>query len=199
MLIATYLRAHRKANRNSSETVDEEALMQRETYELMNDQVRAIYRALTGFDMPESINAASAPFPVGANPTELLNQRFAELESLTRLIPPVAERVPPFAFSPPLDVIEAEKELLIEIAVPGVTRSDVTVDLAGRLLTVMGTRNGEKAANGRVYRHAEIPRGPFRRVVRMPHEVTAQPRVEVENGIVRIRVTKQLTASVAQA
>jgi HSP20 family protein len=171
--------------------------MQRETYELMNDQVRAIYRAITGFDLPPV--EAPNPMPAGADPVELLNQRFAEIESWTRLVPWLAERVPPFTFSPPLDVIEWDKELLVEVAVPGVTRADVHGEINGQLLVITGTRSGERAANGRIYRHAEIPRGPFRRMVRLPFEVTAQPKVEVENGIVRIRVPKPATGSVAQA
>jgi HSP20 family molecular chaperone IbpA len=173
--------------------------MQRETYELMNDQVRGIYRALTGVDIPEPPMTTSAGIPANVDPVEWLNQRFAELESWARLIPLVAERVPPFAFSPPLDFIESEKELLIELAVPSVTRDDISVGMSGRVLTVMGTRNGERLADGRVYRRAEIPRGPFRRVIRMPFEVATQPRVEVENGIVRIHFAKPTTAAVAQA
>jgi HSP20 family molecular chaperone IbpA len=165
--------------------------MQRETYELMHDQVRAIYRALTGADLPEL--ERTSPLPLGVHPDELLAHRFAELEAWTRTVPAVAARVPPFAFSPPVDVIEWNGELLIEIAVPSVSKSDVVAEIAGRMLIITGSRSGERAANGRVYRHAEIPRGPFRRAILLPLDVTGQPRVEVDNGIVRIHVTKPPT------
>jgi HSP20 family protein len=163
----------------------------------MHDQVRAIYRALTGGDLPE-LRAQEGAQPAAAH-LEIIAQRFAELESIARRIPQVAERVPPFAFSPPLDVIEGDKELLIELAVPGVAKEDVHVDLNNDVLIVAGTRAGEKAANGRVFRHAEIPRGPFRRVLLLPQQVSGPPRVDVENGIIRIHLAKLPMGSVAQA
>jgi HSP20 family molecular chaperone IbpA len=117
-------------------------------------------------------------------------------------MPLVAERVPPFAFAPPVDVIEHDGELLVERALPSVSREEVAVELTDRMLVINGKRAGEKAANGRVYRHAEIPRGPFRRVILLPPELEATagpPRVDVENGIVRIRLGKPQRAGVPSA
>lgn len=171
--------------------------MHRNTYELMLDQIRAIYRAITGSDVPEG----EVTLPAGAHAAKPddVARRFAELEAMARTIPAVAERVPPFAFSPPLDVIDAENELLIEAAVPGIERSDVNVDLSGDVLVLSGMRVGEKAANGRVFRHAEIPRGPFRRVVLLPYPVMGEPRAEVERGLIRIHIAKLPKGSAARA
>jgi HSP20 family protein len=162
--------------------------MQRETYELMHDQVRAIYRALTGSDLPK-IESPST-LPIGVEPDELVTQRFALLESWARVLPPIAERVPPFAFVPPVDVIEWDKEVLVELAVPGVAPADVRVEVFGQQLVITGNRSGTRVANGRTYRLAEIARGPFRRTVLLSQRPPGEPRIDGEDGIVRIHFAK---------
>ena len=163
--------------------------------ELMHDHVRAIHRAVTGSDPPEP----AAP-PQSAAPTvEQIAGNFAELEAIARSLPAVAERVPPFSFAPPLDVIANERELLIEIGVPGVEADDVEVDLVGETLIISGARTASAALNGRIYLHAELPRGPFRRELQLPPSTTGRPRVEVANGIVRVRLTRAGKSSLPQA
>jgi HSP20 family molecular chaperone IbpA len=173
--------------------------MHRETYELMYDQVRAIFRALTGSELREGTAQAAAP-PANVDLHEVVTRRFSELEAWVRLVPPVADKVPPFTFSPPLDIVEWDGELLIELAVPGVSADEVHAELLGEMLVISGSRRGEKAANGRLYRHAEIARGPFRRVLFLPRElVSGPPRVDVDNGVIRIRIAKLPMSSVAKA
>jgi HSP20 family molecular chaperone IbpA len=164
------------------------------TLELMRDQVRAIYRVLTGTDLPEP-----PPDPTAGDgnsiPMEEVARRFADLERLVRTNPAVVERVPPFSFSPPLDAVDEGRHILIELAVPGVERGDLTVEATGELLVITGVRKGSPASNGRVYLHAEIPRGPFHRVVHLPAPINTEPRVEVVNGLVRIFLPKSTTTA----
>lgn len=160
-----------------------------ETLDLMHDQVCAIYRALTGTDLivPE------APLPPGPDARvedEELQRRFADLEALARSVPQVGGRVPPFSFSPPVDVLDEGPSWLVELAVPGIDAGDVTAERRGDALTISGLRRGERAGNGRAYLHAEIPRGPFSRTVALPGELGSDPQVTVERGVVRVRVAK---------
>jgi HSP20 family molecular chaperone IbpA len=157
---------------------------------MMLDHVRAIHRAVTGGDPPEQ-----APPRDEMPSVESVTRLFAELEAYARSKPLLAERVPPFSFAPPLDVIGSERELIVELGVPGVERADVDVDLAGDLLTVSGARSTTAALDGRIYFHAEMPRGPFRRVVRLPEATGGPPRVEVDAGIVRVRLPRIARAS----
>ncbi len=171
--------------------------MHRQTYELMHEQVRAIFRAATGSDVPVLEPRASPP--PGVDLADVVARRFAELEALTRLVPELAARLPPFAFSPLCDVLEGDAEITIELAVPGVQRDDVRVELRDGLLEVSGVRRGARA-NGRGYRHAEIPRGPFRRVILLPPEAASgAPRVDVADGVVRVHVAKLSMTMQAQA
>ncbi|HZS39405.1 MAG TPA: Hsp20/alpha crystallin family protein [Polyangia bacterium] len=171
--------------------------MHRQTFELMHDQVRAIFRAATGAELPTVERRGNAP--AGADLAEVVARRFAELESVARFVPGLAERLPPFAFAPLADVIESDKEFLVEIALPGVARDDVHVELRDAMLEVSGVRRGP-STDGHGYRHAEIPRGPFRRSLLLPPEAASgAPRIDVENGVVRIHLAKLPMQSVAKA
>src|SRR5262244_2129142 len=100
--------------------------MHRQTHELMLDHVRAIFHAVTGGELPKIDGPAT--LPSGEAGADLVARRFAELDTLARLLPSVAARVPPFAFSPLVDVLQLTKrkpELLIEVALPGVSEGDV--------------------------------------------------------------------------
>ena len=164
--------------------------------ELMHDHVRAIHRAVTGSDPPEPATPTAPAEPITA---DRVANDFAALEALARSLPFVAERVPPFSFAPPLDLIGTERELVIELGVPGVDREGVDATLEDDRLVVTGARSLTAALDGRIYLHAELPRGPFRREVRLPGIVVGRPRVEIENGIVRVRVAKQSKSPLPQA
>jgi HSP20 family molecular chaperone IbpA len=158
----------------------------RASLELMRDHVRAIHRSVTGSDPPEA-----TPTDARIAPSfDEVARRFAELETLARAIPTVAERIPPFSFAPPLDMIGTERELVLEIGLPGVGKHDFDVHLDGDELMVSGARPEAPTTEGRVYFHAEMARGPFRRVVPLPVSTTGVPRIEVEQGIVRIKLAR---------
>jgi HSP20 family molecular chaperone IbpA len=158
--------------------------------------VRTIYRALTGGDLTES--SGGSPSAEGGPPPEQVMRLFAELEAVVRSVPSLSERLPPFSFVPALDAAETERELVVEIGVPGVEREDVNVEVHGDLLVVSGTRRGD-GSEARTYYHAEIPRGPFHRVVHLPYAASAEPRVRVENGLVSIRLARPVKTAPAKA
>ena len=172
--------------------------MREPTVALMLDHVRAIHRAVTGGEPPDG--RAAPPADAGVMPSaSAVAGRFAELESLVRALPELAERVPPFSFSPPCDVLATEHEILIELGVPGVDVHDVHAELTADLLTVSGVRPRDGGTEPRVMLHAELPCGPFRREVRLPLPAIGAPRIEVDRGVVRVRVAKRPKASLPQA
>lgn len=159
--------------------------MQPELIESMREQVGMIYRALTGCDLPEYQETNSSP---EALREEDVTRSFAELEALVRTAPALAEKVPPFSFTPPLDVISGKDELVIEMVVPGIERADVTVQCTEGTLVVSGIRRVARGSSARSYSHTEIPYGPFYRDVRIPFPIRGEPAVELDDGLLRIRV-----------
>jgi HSP20 family protein len=175
--------------------------MHRTTYDLIYDQVRAVYRAVTGVELSVSQRVEYPPQPQQSLPiagADVVMRHFVELDAFARMLPAVAAAIPGAPFTPPVDVVEHDKELRVELAIPGVERDDVHVETMGSVLVISGVRAGEPP-NGHTYRLSEIPRGLFRRVLLLPPEVTAEPRrLEVVNGIVKIYLGK-VTAAVAKA
>jgi HSP20 family molecular chaperone IbpA len=153
----------------------------------MEQHVRDIYRALTGGELRDDELMEPA---AGELSLDEVARRFIALESSVRQIPTIDERVPPFSFSPLLDVIDCEDHIVLELAVPGVARENVEVACSGEFITISGVRGGERGAGDLPYLHAEIPRGPFHRVVRVPTAFVAEPRMEIEHGLMRIYLPK---------
>jgi HSP20 family molecular chaperone IbpA len=169
--------------------------MHPELIESMRDQVCTIYRALTGTDMPDSEPPDSeAPAPLDA-----VTHAFAELEALVRADPRLAAKVPPFSFTPSLDAILNDDELIVEVAVPGIERDDVTVQNAEGMLVISGIQRGHRGSAGETYSHAEIPRGPFYRAFHIPFPVDEEPAVALEHGLLRVRLRSSAQPQTAQS
>jgi len=159
--------------------------MHPELIESMRDQARAIYRAVTGSDISEGQHPTSA----SEAPIEEVTRSFIELEALTRATPSLAKRVPPFSFTPPLDVVIEGDDLLVEVAVPGTERKDITVECRNGTLVISGIRRAQRTEE-RTYSHSEIPRGPFYRSFQVPFSVTGEPAVALERGLLRVRLKR---------
>ncbi len=165
------------------------------TIEQMEEHVRDIYRALTGDELREDELGEDER---GESTKDELSvdevaRRFIDLESSVRQIPTIDERVPPFSFTPLLDVIDLEDHIVLELAVPGVDRENVEVTCSGGFITISGVRGGERGSDSHQYLHAEIPRGPFHRVVLIPTAFVAEPTIEVERGLIRVSLPKAKT------
>ena len=164
--------------------------------DLMFDHVRAIHRVLTGEDPP--VHDEPSGDVIVVTPEQVM-ARFAELDQMARAIPSIAQRVPPFAFTPLLDVIGTESELIFELAVPGVEAGDGEVAFGSGWLSIAGARSGATPADERIYLHVEMPRGPFRREVQLRVPTSGAPRVEVDKGIVRVRIAKASKSALPRA
>ena len=93
--------------------------------------------------------------------------------------------------TPRIDLIDREDEFLVRAEVPGITKDDLRVDLAGQTLTIKGEhRREEKETEGEFYR-AEIARGAFSRSLHLPEEVEEKDiKAEFENGVLEVHLPK---------
>ena len=158
--------------------------MQAEIIEAMHQQVRAIHRALAGDDLPQ-IDVPSDSSPPSRESDEIILRRFAELAATARSMPSVATRVPPFTFTPEVDVIAGDDAVVLEVAVCGIRREDLSVECVPGGLVISGIRRDGHGSGGRLF-HAEIARGPFLRVISLPFPIERDPRIELEHGLLRI-------------
>ena len=93
------------------------------------------------------------------------------------------------AWTPAADLAETDDEYHLEIDVPGVKRSDISIDLDGQDLMVSGEFS-ERRHEGHL-RHSTRRTGRFEYSVRLPHMVEADKvDAELKNGVLRISVPK---------
>lgn len=93
--------------------------------------------------------------------------------------------------TPRVDVIDRESEILVRAEVPGVTKDNLQVEMAGDLLTITGERkHAEEKEEGAFYR-SEIVRGSFSRTIRLPAEVSLDDtRADFHDGVLEIHLPK---------
>jgi HSP20 family molecular chaperone IbpA len=71
-------------------------------------------------------------------------------------------------WEPPVDVFETERELVIEVALPGVEPGQVALLIDGRTLIIAGERKLPQEARGAAIRRLELPHGRFERRIELP-------------------------------
>jgi HSP20 family molecular chaperone IbpA len=174
--------------------------MHSELIQVMHDQASAIYWALTGDDVPQNELSARTTEEgataetvepdeaIEAGALEEVARKFVELEALARSLPELAEHVPPFSFTPAWNLIEEPEALLIQIALPGIDRSQIIVEREGDTLHIAGSGRGPLPHCK--YLHAGIPRGPFYRAIALPFTVAGEPQVSLDQGVLEIRCSK---------
>ena len=100
----------------------------------------------------------------------------------------IAQQAP--AYRPRVDVIDAAKEYVLEVDLPGVDPKSVQVELEQGLLQIKGERqasHGDEAA----YTYRERRAGKFERSFRVPEAVDADAiTAKFDKGVLEIRVPK---------
>jgi HSP20 family protein len=72
------------------------------------------------------------------------------------------------AWEPPADVLETEREVLVIVALPGVSTESVEAAIEGPELVLRGTRTLPSELATAVIHRLELPQGRFERRLRLP-------------------------------
>jgi HSP20 family protein len=87
------------------------------------------------------------------------------------------------------DVEETDDAYLVELDLPGVDKSDIEIQLAGRRLIVSGVRK-ERERKG-VLRHRTRTVGQFRHEILLPGDVdSAQVSASLADGVLTVRLAR---------
>ena len=96
---------------------------------------------------------------------------------------------------PAIDVSEAEGEVVVKAAVPGVEKEQLHVSVENDRLTVRGETRKEEEKKGKNYFRREIRFGTIQRSVTLPVEVDGdKAKAELKNGMLTIRIPKSSKA-----
>jgi HSP20 family protein len=103
------------------------------------------------------------------------------------------------AWQPPVDIYEAENEIVIKMELPEVNRDDVQVNLEERTLTIRGERRLEFADRREGYHRVERAYGAFARSFTVPPNIDRDAlKATYRDGILRIVLPKAENAKPRQ-
>ncbi len=119
-------------------------------------------------------------------------------ENLNRSVKRIFGEMPDFfgsdsAFFPRVDIIEAEKELKINVELPGLKREDVKLVVENGLLSISGNREKETESKDELnILRSEIYHGSFNRSFQLSEDYDSEKiKAEFENGILSIAISKK--------
>jgi HSP20 family protein len=93
--------------------------------------------------------------------------------------------------TPRVEVIDGDAEVLVRAELPGVKREDLTVELAGGVLSIKGEkRHEERKEKGETVR-SEFAYGAFRRTMALPTGLdTEAVKAEFHDGVLEVHLPK---------
>jgi HSP20 family protein len=99
------------------------------------------------------------------------------------------------AWLPATNIKEDEKGYGIELAVPGMKKEDITLEVENGLLTISGKSKEEKTEEKSAYLRREYRSSAFARSFSLPDDANEDSIVSrYEDGILKIRVDKKEAA-----
>ena len=102
-------------------------------------------------------------------------------------------------FTPRVDIVETENELVVKADLPDVKVEDITVHVENQTLTIKGERKFEKDENSRGYHRIERSYGNFVRSFAVPSTVdTESVQADYKNGVLTVKLAKKAAAKPRQ-
>jgi HSP20 family protein len=94
--------------------------------------------------------------------------------------------------SPAVNVVEEDNVYRIEVAVPGMSRKDIRIDLEDNVLTISSESREEKEEKKRQYMRREFNYSAFKRSFELPETVNAEKiQAKHDAGILSIELPKK--------
>ena len=98
-------------------------------------------------------------------------------------------------WTPAVDILETENELVLKMDVPEVELKDVDIRLENQTLTVKGERKFENRQDSKAYHRIERSYGTFARSFTLPDTLdTDKVRADYKNGVLNITLPKKEVA-----
>ncbi|MEX0844143.1 MAG: Hsp20/alpha crystallin family protein [Balneolaceae bacterium] len=95
------------------------------------------------------------------------------------------------SFKPSVDISETDNEFEVSVALPGMKKEDIQVDLDNGRLTISGERKFENEENGKNFHRVESRFGSFTRSFQLPDTIDGESIVaKYDNGLLNITIAK---------
>lgn len=94
------------------------------------------------------------------------------------------------AWEPPVDMVETEREIIVCVALPGVSGQQIEILFEADSLVISGERLLPSAMRAALIHRLEIPRGRFKRRVALPTEAVELKRRDLIDGCLVLTLGK---------
>ena len=149
-------------------------------------EVKDLYRKVTGKPAPEIAPSSYVPFPPGVDPRK---HAVAEVQQIKELAEWMALAPEPAAWAPRADSFLMQDAYVVQVEIPGVSREDLKVFVAGGECVVRGERKPLAGATDRRPLTIERPRGNFERRFVLPAGCDADAvSARYHEGVLELRV-----------
>ena len=92
---------------------------------------------------------------------------------------------------PAMDVVQTEDHFVLRADLPGLSESDVKIEVEDNVLTVSGERKSEHEDKGEGYYRVERASGSFSRSLTLPEGVDADAiQADFTNGVLEVQIPK---------
>jgi len=93
---------------------------------------------------------------------------------------------------PKVDIIDSEKNLILEAEIPGLSKEEVNVDFEEGVLTIAGSKREDSRPEDHKYVRKELKRSSFSRSFKLADTFDFQKiKAKFENGLLLITVPKK--------
>lgn len=119
--------------------------------------------------------------------TSLQNRRFSDI--LDEFFNDMNTRTD--SFTPSVDISETEKEFEVSVALPGMNKEDINIDLDNGRLTISGERKFENEEKSKNFHRVESSFGSFTRSFQLPDSIDEESiTAKYDNGMLNITIAK---------
>jgi HSP20 family protein len=92
---------------------------------------------------------------------------------------------------PAMDLVETEEHFVLRADLPGMSESDVNIEVEDRVLTVSGERKAEHETSKEGYHRVERAFGSFSRSLSLPEGVDPESvEASFDRGVLEVRIPK---------
>ena len=104
---------------------------------------------------------------------------------------PTFDKDADYTWSPRVDIHETDKEIFIDVELPGIDKKDIKVEVKDNTLTISGERKSERKAEDAQSCRVERHYGKFERSFGLPETVnTDKVTAEYRNGVLTLTLPK---------
>jgi HSP20 family protein len=102
-------------------------------------------------------------------------------------------------WSPQIEVLHNDQELIVRVDLPGLTKDDVKVEITDNLLTIEGERKQESEEQAEGFYRSERAYGNFYRAIPLPEGAkTDKAKAAFNNGVLEIKLETPKIAKTAK-